>query len=87
MGYCMQARGKLVDKVKNVRYISPDKVYLRKRKQKFVESDNDADAKKAREQTGGKYKKQIIVLLNFSLFSVLISLIFYKTFIKCNVKF
>lgn len=34
MGHAVQAKGKLVDEVKNLRYHSPDKIYSRKRKSK-----------------------------------------------------
>lgn len=44
----VQARGKLVDKVRNLLYKSPDKVYVRK-KRKLDESNNSADG----EITGG----------------------------------
>lgn len=48
----VQARGKLVDKVRNLRvlYKSPDKVYVRKKpKLQLDESDNSVDG----EITGG----------------------------------
>lgn len=35
----MQVRGKLVDKVKNILYLSPDKIYMRKRKRRSSEDE------------------------------------------------
>lgn len=46
----IQAKGKLIDKIKNLRYQSPDKVYIRKRRNTSVIEET---AKKSRESSEG----------------------------------